>query len=79
MTVANIFSEKHPLARPRLERAFGECAFPIVIGFETYSCCNPTGETPKGEIETYCKKRRRVMYQQTTRVSRKVPDTRMKF
>ena len=80
MTIEPIFSAKHPLARPWLERGFGECAFPAGrVGFETYSCCNPTGETSKGEIETYCRGCRRVMYQPTTRVSRKVPDARMKF
>lgn len=43
--------------KPWIERAFGECAYPVTgRGFETQSCCNPTAGA------TYCKAHRKVMY-----------------
>ena len=45
------------LMRPWTERQFGQCAFPIVRGEVTYSCC--------ADVEghkSYCPEHRRVMY-----------------
>lgn len=45
------------LAKPWLERAFNECAYPLIgEGADTFSCCNPTGG------HTYCAAHRRVMF-----------------
>jgi hypothetical protein len=49
-----------PLMRPWTERKFGECAFPIVDGDVTYSCCADT----KGH-RSYCPKHQRVIYTNT--------------
>lgn len=43
--------------KPWLERAFGECAFPVSgEGADTLSCCAPSGE------RTYCKDHHRIMF-----------------
>lgn len=46
------------LMRPWTERQFGQCAFPIVRGEVTYSCCACT----QGH-RAYCPEHRRIMYQ----------------
>lgn len=58
-------------AKPWLERAFGECAFPIAgEGAETVSCCGKTGGA------TYCAPHRAVMFQPLP-PGRKKSDKRM--
>jgi hypothetical protein len=57
-----------PLMRPWTERKFGECAFPIVDGDVTYSCCADT----KGH-RSYCPKHQRVMYTNTAPFSPSKP------
>ena len=49
-----------PLMRPWTEREFGKCAFPIVDGDVTYSCCAGT----EGH-RSYCPKHQRIMYKNT--------------
>lgn len=45
------------LAKPWIERAFGECAYPIMgEGADTFSCCHPT------HGHTYCPAHRAVMF-----------------
>ena len=46
------------LMRPWTERQFGQCAFPIVRGEVTYSCCADV----KGH-KSYCPEHQRIMYQ----------------
>lgn len=46
------------LMRPWTERQFGQCAFPIVRGEVTYSCCACT----QGH-KSYCPEHQRIMYQ----------------
>ena len=45
------------LMRPWTERQFGQCAFPVVRGEVTYSCCADV----KGH-KSYCPEHQRVMY-----------------
>lgn len=46
------------LMRPWIERQFGQCAFPIVRGETTFSCCADTAGH-----RAYCPEHQRVMYQ----------------
>ncbi len=50
-----------PLMRPWTERKFGECAFPIVDGDVTYSCCADT----EGH-RSYCPTHQKVVYSKQT-------------
>ena len=50
-----------PLMRPWTERKFGECAFPIVDGDVTYSCCADT----EGH-RSYCPAHQKVVYSKQT-------------
>lgn len=46
------------LMRPWTERQFGQCAFPVVRGETTFSCCADTAGH-----RAYCPEHRQVMYQ----------------
>lgn len=54
-----VVDESH--MRPWTERKFGECAFPIVKGDETYSCCADT----EGH-RSYCPAHQKVVYSRQT-------------
>jgi len=42
-------------ARPWETRVFGECAYPVIINGETYSCCTKT-------FTNYCQYHRKIMF-----------------
>jgi hypothetical protein len=48
--------------RPWEQRAFGECAFPVVgFGLETWSCCLPVWCSRRGEVGAYCEGHRAIL------------------
>lgn len=64
------WADPPPTARPWLERAFGECAFPFDGPDGTLSCCAPTGGA------RYCEDHRAVMWRPKPPKPPRVPSER---